>query len=816
MDYSPRIQIALSIPQAEIPLTPSTPKPVGSQHPTFPIGPSAFSPAPLLAPSPVQRLVQQHLVSQEGGVRKEYDLLVVPITNSNWKARWEKMCISSTDEEPAEMEVEVEDDGSWGNLREDATITIPEQENKRKRKTRPRHSQPKNRDQDEARIKMAEMWRAGNDGSAFKRGEVNVTRTEEIGSIIGLISPWLELDSESEGVRLDCELALNQELSYCQHLRVGEIVLPPIRNDKFVIDYARAIKAALRNWNLNLVVRVPLIANLATSTSQIDPYAQSWDWWNAIRHVCGYDTRLSVAVDLPPALPVTSSSSHRWHAEPLKAVFIPASSFIPNAKQFPVLSKACQSFIKGILKFRPTIVLEGINKNLHQSGGQDAYATYIRYLEKNTPEKTPVEVFANGYQDYLQSPLQPLMDNLGDDTYEGFERDPVKYRQYEEAIYQALLDRPSNRVVKVLVCGAGRGPLVAAALSASERSGRAIQLTAVEKNPNAYVILQERKALEWGSNVTLVFSDMRDFSPTEKADILVSELLGSFGDNELSPECLDGVIRCLDESGVSIPCSYSSWLAPITTSKIHAELSSPTFKINSPEGRPAEQPYVVMLNAFHILSGRGGREDREKVQECWNFFHGPESSFMTDGKGLPLNNHHNIRTASLTFHIPSAGICHGFAGYFEAVLYNDVTLSIHPERGDQEMLSWFPILFPLKDPLYLPARSELDVHMFRLTERRKVWFEWSAESFLPVDSFLPPPLDIPAQMSTASTAEYERGSSLLSNGRQEAFVNAAPSPALSSGTMQSSQSRGTDSSHRIKIGQTVLHNPGGKISWIGL
>ena len=26
-----------------------------------------------------------------------------------------------------------------------------------------------------------------------------------------------------------------------------------------------------------------------------------------------------------------------------------------------------------------------------------------------------------------------------------------------------------------------------------------------------------------------------------KADILVSELLGSFGDNELSPECLDGV-----------------------------------------------------------------------------------------------------------------------------------------------------------------------------------------------------------------------------------------------------------------------------------
>ena len=38
---------------------------------------------------------------------------------------------------------------------------------------------------------------------------------------------------------------------------------------------------------------------------------------------------------------------------------------------------------------------------------------------------------------------------------------------------------------------------------------------------------------------------MRKFDPPEKADILVSELLGSFGDNELSPECLDGAQKFL-------------------------------------------------------------------------------------------------------------------------------------------------------------------------------------------------------------------------------------------------------------------------------
>jgi len=36
--------------------------------------------------------------------------------------------------------------------------------------------------------------------------------------------------------------------------------------------------------------------------------------------------------------------------------------------------------------------------------------------------------------------------------------------------------------------------------------------------------------------VTLIHGDMREVELDVKADIVVSELLGSFGDNELSPE----------------------------------------------------------------------------------------------------------------------------------------------------------------------------------------------------------------------------------------------------------------------------------------
>lgn len=44
------------------------------------------------------------------------------------------------------------------------------------------------------------------------------------------------------------------------------------------------------------------------------------------------------------------------------------------------------------------------------------------------------------YLDYLQAPLQPLMDNLESQTYETFEKDPVKYEQYREAVVLALRD----------------------------------------------------------------------------------------------------------------------------------------------------------------------------------------------------------------------------------------------------------------------------------------------------------------------------------------------------------------------------------------
>jgi len=232
---------------------------------------------------------------------------------------------------------------------------------------------------------------------------------------------------------------------------------------------------------------------------------------------------------------------------------------------------------------------------------------------------------------------------------------------------------------------------------------------------------------------------------------------------------------------------------------------------------------VVMFQAVNLLSGDGGGLGGRcgpQVQECWEFEH-PRKDAILNAQGLPMTNSHNARSAKLTFHIPHAGVLHGLAGYFEAVLYGNIGLSIHPHRKDQiskDMLSWFPLFFPFKAPLYLPNNSELQVYIWRLTNQRQVWYEWYAESFMPV-------FNTPS--SSASSDDVE--STTSAHGSFFASPStpmATPSPLIDAIDAQAEFEKGSSSWEPgefskadigvVKIGQTSLHNPGGKSSWIGL
>lgn len=56
----------------------------------------------------------------------------------------------------------------------------------------------------------------------------------------------------------------------------------------------------------------------------------------------------------------------------------------------------------------------------------------------------------------------------------------------------------------------------------------------------------------------------------------------------------------------------------------------------------------------------------------------------------------NSRYETKTFQVEQNCVLHGFSGYFTAILYENITLSIEPSTYSPDMFSWFPIFFPIK------------------------------------------------------------------------------------------------------------------------
>ncbi|KAL6544219.1 Protein arginine N-methyltransferase 5 [Orobanche gracilis] len=544
------------------------------------------------------------------------------------------------------------------------------------------------------------------------------------------ISSWIDLDSEDETLRKDSEITLKQEIAWASHLSLQACLLPTPKRTS-CSNYAKCLNSILQNLaNMQLWLRIPLEKPEDDKKDynpdfMNDQQIDSWELWNSFRLICEHHTQLSVALDILSALP-SASSVARWFGEPVRAAIINTNSFLTNARDYPCLSKRHQRLTTAFFDHSVQIVISGrpvhniplgaseSNGGNHVEGGWrhplKSYIDYVAFLYQKMDPLPQQERFEFGYRDYLQSPLQPLMDNLEAQTYETFEKDTVKYSQYQRAVAKALVDRvpdknASSVTTVLMVVGAGRGPLVRASLQAAEETERKLKVYAVEKNPNAVVTLHSLVKLEdWKEKVTIVSCDMRSWDAPEKADILVSELLGSFGDNELSPECLDGAERFLKEDGISIPSSYTSFIQPVTACKLYNDIKSHKDLVHF------ETPYVVKLHRVARLA---------HTQSVFKFNH---------PKGSKMSNECYER---LCFNIPSdtgSALIHGFAGYFDAILYKDVHLSIEPSTATPNMFSWFPIFFPLRTPVCVQPGMPLEVHFWRCCGSTKVWYEWCVTS----------------------------------------------------------------------------------------
>jgi protein arginine N-methyltransferase 5 len=535
-------------------------------------------------------------------------------------------------------------------------------------------------------------------------------------AIIGLIDCSV-LDGPLETCA-DAADKISAQINYMNYVGVyGVCLISPVSRNG-VTQLAAIINASLARSYTHVKVFVKIRMDIGSpvrvsgsSLAEDNCYTDSWHQWNDMHLMLTLPSaKVFLALelgDLPDEMELM-----RWCGEPVRLLFLPTSCFTVNDKGYPVLSAGYQKFIASLIFCSSSYVSYVVT-------GDPLVLTMSEYLQYLihviNGNKKEIEHVVRGTEDLIQHPLQPLRDNLEAAVYEVFERDPVKYEVYRSAILAALRDKRKEKGTDlvVLVVGAGRGPLVSATVLGAEDAEVKVTIYVVEKNINAQSTLTHMKDTNWSKSkavvdVQIFQADMRNFVAPRKADIVVSELLGSFSDNELSPECLDGVYQSVHPDTISIPQEYTSHLQPVMSPKLVNNILALE---TGDEGRIRllEGNYVVnMKNVFLPCT----------TMPVFRFDH-------TD-LSLPPDQRDNRRFKSLTFKSEVDYVCHGFAGYFDTILYKkEHRLSIVPETHSKGMFSWFPIFFPLVNPIPVKAGQELTVNFWRRVSPTHVWYEFS-------------------------------------------------------------------------------------------
>ncbi|XP_065315187.1 protein arginine N-methyltransferase 5-like [Gordionus sp. m RMFG-2023] len=570
--------------------------------------------------------------------------------------------------------------------------------------------------------------------------------------------------NKCEGSKSTLGNIIKYELQYAEYLKYPSVIIPFLTEN--FVQLSKALYQILYSDinALQLIIEIPLMLQ---SPLQNGDFSQdedkeenlTWNIWNKMSNIfqemcleCASpsnqttnNNKITLALKVTADLPSNPFVVERWLTEPIKYIALTTDIFVTNKMGYPILTVAHQNLLFKLFKFNPYILLKASEPDLNQP--LHVYREYLDHLRNVYERNNPDLKITAGYEDFLQYPLQPLRDNLDSYTYEIFEKDAPKYVAYEEAIYNCLLDvapsnneKPDHKTI-IMVVGAGRGPLITASINAAQRSNRKIEVIAVEKNPFSFKCLQQKQLSgAWPKGtVILLQGDARtidksfDGNLLGMIDVMVSELLGSFGDNELSPECLYGVQKYLKKGGICIPQSYTSHIAPLMAQKLHSEVNNYE-KLDVSDKKSFtfshfEMPFVVnivkgMLIAPSLPVFTFTHPNDDNIPSAKKMT-GNAFCDLKEDLDLVNQDEDEIKNVSLVFEKAKIDcLLHGFAGYFEAVLYGHVTLSTLPERHTENMFSWFPIYFPIKNPLPIKINDTICLYMWRCKNKYSVWYEW--------------------------------------------------------------------------------------------
>ena len=285
--------------------------------------------------------------------------------------------------------------------------------------------------------------------------------------VIGVIPDNINVDSEDVEIRSKSVNLLKKTFKLASYVGVNTVMLN-LENDR------NANLARMCAYHLHESHGRPLWLRINVSKDSDCDWRK---WNNFLTLLPENQNKIGLVLELSEEVP-SDQDMMRWYSEVLLGLSISTSLFVANKGGYPVLRREFQELISNSFKKKVQVIVHG--EDIHGLG-MDAYQKYIYHLYENKEPSSVYEEFSRGYEELLQIPLQPLKDNLDNSTYEVFnhtvlffkhssymlkllytvvivdilivpiknllqcfqifEKDPIKYKQYEEAVYQILLDR---------------------------------------------------------------------------------------------------------------------------------------------------------------------------------------------------------------------------------------------------------------------------------------------------------------------------------------------------------------------------------------
>ncbi|KAI6201221.1 hypothetical protein M3Y96_00818600 [Aphelenchoides besseyi] len=573
--------------------------------------------------------------------------------------------------------------------------------------------------------------------------EFHIGSPENTNRVNGRISPWIDCDHPNVQFarystrQLDCA-----ELPNADYLGVRSVLIEIRRRQNPNLIRVLRKWLWLKNSQLRFWIIFPSSIRLIEGAEAEDDI---WTIWSDFRNALSNYSQRKLIVGIRFGREVDhefqdNQRANRWIGEPLEVFWFNAQNFafLHEMSDNVELDSSYDHFFRTHFfsdHQRCIISVDDANLQNILSGLRRAMMAAIEYNNRIFNRNSALDDLGIPFEKQIQRPLQPAENILSTAVYSTFEKHTGKYALYESAIFQASIDLYEDKICNtfkplvVLIVGAGRGGIISAALRAEEHVNKirnvktkSWTIIAVERNPFAVLTLEHMNQ-RWNNRVQIVCADARDSvklhsNIKHKADIFVSEMLGSFGCNELEPEVLKVAERefCHKHS-IIIPLSYSNFVEPIHSLNIlqcinnrqpsyyerFYDLSEANLRIAN---KPTDQFYVVPLR--RVCRFESG------PQRCFTYVH-------------PTKEDDLERDVEVQFDLPINADITAFAGYFDASLYKDIRFSTLPGRSNSASSSWFPALIPLRKPIRCPSGSRIKLRICRHSKTEGSWYEWQTK-----------------------------------------------------------------------------------------